>query len=350
MLKFQAQVYRINDVAGWHDRRELKLAPEFQRRRVWSSRGKSFLIDSIIRGMPLPQFFIREIVLPKEKRTIREVVDGQQRLSTILDFIAGKFHILPMHNDELSRLKYEELPEQIQKDFLSFPLSVNILEGTEDQDVLEIFSRLNSYTVPLNEQERLNARYVGAFKKAMLDLSRLHLPYWKRHAVLSSQAIARMKDVELACELVAVMMRGLQNGKKVIGALFKEFDDQFPQADRIFANFAAALQLCEDLFGGDISATAFRRPPLFYSIYAAVYDVGLGFGNIGGDLPQLGSQEAALGTRDLLISLSESLDANQRPDEWAEFYEATRQSTDKLPQRQARHKVLVELIRPAFQR
>jgi len=73
MLKFQAQVYRINDVAGWHDRRELRLAPEFQRRKVWSPRGKSFLIDSIVRGMPLPQFFIREIVLLREKRTVREV-------------------------------------------------------------------------------------------------------------------------------------------------------------------------------------------------------------------------------------------------------------------------------------
>lgn len=44
---------------------------------------------------------------------------------------------------------------------------MNVLEGTEDEDVLEIFSRINAYTVPLNAQEKLNAKYVGAFKIAM---------------------------------------------------------------------------------------------------------------------------------------------------------------------------------------
>jgi len=103
MLTFQAQIYRINDISGWHDRRELTLAPEFQRRSVWSPRAKSYLIDSILRGMPLPQFFFREIVHPKDKRTVREVVDGQQRLSAILGFIAGEFKILPMHNVDFAR-------------------------------------------------------------------------------------------------------------------------------------------------------------------------------------------------------------------------------------------------------
>src|ERR1700730_15937494 len=121
MLKFQAQVYRINDVAGWHDRRELRLAPEFQRRQVWSPRGKSFLIDSIVRGLPVPQFFIREIVLPREKRTVREVVDGQQRLTKVLEYLAGDFSILPMHNTQYGSLTFEELPEDAQKEILSFP-------------------------------------------------------------------------------------------------------------------------------------------------------------------------------------------------------------------------------------
>src|SRR5579859_3541020 len=109
MPGFQAQIYKINDVIGWHERRELQLAPAFQRRRVWTLRGKSFLIDSILRGMPLPQFFIREIVLPREKRTVREVVDGQQRLSAILGYVAGDFTVLPMHNPEFARIKFEEL-------------------------------------------------------------------------------------------------------------------------------------------------------------------------------------------------------------------------------------------------
>jgi|SRR6267154_234823 len=348
MLKFQAQVYRINDVAGWHDRRELRLAPEFQRRQVWSPRGKSFLIDSIIRGMPLPQFFIREIVLPREKRTVREVVDGQQRLTTVLEYLAGDFYILPMHNVEFARLKFEELPEQVQKDFLSFPLSVNILEGTEDSDVLEIFSRLNSYSVPLNEQEKLNAKYVGAFKKAMLDLARDHLAYWKRHRILTAQPIARMKDVELTCELVGAMLHGLQNKKKIIGTMYKDYDAEFLFGDQVRDQFAHTLQWADDLLGGEIAGTIFRRTSLFYSLYAAVYDLAYGLGQNRIVPLRRVVADGILGARQNLVALSEALESRELMNEWIPFYEATRQSTDKLPQRQARHQLLSQMITPAF--
>ena len=348
MLKFQAQVYRINDISGWDARRELTLAPEFQRRRVWSPRAKSFLIDSILRGMPLPQFFIREIVIPKEKRTIREVVDGQQRLTTILEYLKGDFQILPMHNKEFSRLEFDELPDQTQKEFLSFPLSVNILEGTEDSDVLEIFSRLNSYSVPLNEQEKLNARYVGAFKKSMLDLSKEHLNYWKRHGILTPQPLARMKDVELTSELVAIMIYGLQNQKKIIGNMYKEFDGEFPQFEQIREKFANTLQLCEDILGGMISGTAFRRTSLFYSLFASVYNSAYGIGTEVNEGKKLCGDDKLLNARQQLITLNEVLESGGKADEWKEFYEATRQSTDKLAQRQARHKKLNQVIEPAF--
>ena len=348
MLKFQAQVYRINDIAGWHDRRELRLAPEFQRRRVWSPRGKSYLIDSIVRGMPLPQFFIREIVLPREKRTIREVVDGQQRLATILEFIAGEFRILPMHNRDYARLKYEELPEEMQKEFLSFPISVNILEGTDDPDVLDIFSRLNSYSVPLNEQEKLNARYVGAFKNAMADLSKRHLAFWKRHRILTAQPIARMKDVEFTGELVGAMLYGLQNQKKIIANMYKEFDSDFPKVEEVRDRFARTLQICEDIIGGDISGTIFRRTSLFYSLFCAVYDLTFGFGEAAHPVKRLSETDAVLQTREALIDLSERLGQDEQPEDWMDFYEATRQSTDKLPQRKNRHELLVKLLQPAF--
>jgi hypothetical protein len=348
MLKFQAQTYRINDVVGWHDRRELRLAPEFQRRTVWTPRGKSFLIDSILRGMPLPQFFVREIVLPKEKRTVREVVDGQQRLSAILGYVAGEYTVLPMHNPELARLKYEELPEDVQKAFLSFPLSVNVLQGTEDADLLEIFARLNSYSVPLNQQEKLNAMYVGAFKKAMTDLAKDHLAYWKRHRILTAQPIARMKDVELTCELVGGMLHGLQNQKKIVASMYKEYDDEFPQITYLRPRFAETLQTCQELLGGDLSGTIFQRTSLFYSFYMAVYDCTYGLQAGAEATPRIGTNESRLTAQNRLIALSEGIQNDVTAQGYLEFYEATRQSTDKLPQRTKRHLILKEMIAPAF--
>ena len=349
MLKFQAQVYRINDISGWHDRRELTLAPSFQRRRVWSPRGKSFLIDSILRGMPLPQFFVREMVLPREKRTIREVVDGQQRLSTILAYLSDDFTVLPVHSDQYARVHFSDLPEDTQRNFLSFPLSVNILQGAEDRDVLEIFARLNSYTVPLNQQEKLNAKYVGAFKKAIVELAGEHLAFWKRHRILSDQATARMRDLEFTSELVAAMLLGLQNQKKVISTLFSSYEDEFPQVAFIAPRFAETLQMCESFVGNDISATVFQRTSLFYSLYCALYDARYGFGTEPGARPREMVLARHEGAQQQLVDLSDSLEAVQVQGDALRFYQTTRQSTDKLPQREIRHAILSRIVRPVFE-
>jgi hypothetical protein len=348
MLKFQAQIYRINDIIGWYDRRELTLTPDFQRRRVWSPRGRSYLIDSIIKGIPLPQFFLREKVLVREKRTVREVVDGQQRISAIIDYINGKFSVLPVHNKEFARAKYDELPEEIQAAFLSYPLSVNILQGTEDADVLEIFSRINSYSVPLNRQEKLNAIYVGAFKKEMDELAKIHLAYWKRHKIISPQAIARMRDVEFTCELVAAMLEGLQNQKNIIPSLYKKYDDVFEQIVYLAERYADILAFCERLLNEDISATEFQKVSLFYSLYAAVYDLKYGFGSDGNTPERNENTNGFEIAQQNIFSLNEALTQEQVPEEQAVFYEATRQSTDKINQRSVRHDYLKALLRPCF--
>lgn len=349
MASFTTQIYKINDVIGWHQRHELQLAPAFQRRPVWTQRAKSYLIDTILRGKPLPQFFIREIVLPKEKRTVRQVVDGQQRLSAILGFVGGDFTVLPMHNVEFARLKFEQLPEETQRQFLFYPLAVNVLEGTDDAEVLEIFARLNSYSEPLNQQEKLNAKYVGAFKRAIAELAQQHLNYWKRHGIFSDRAFARMRDVELTAELVGLMLYGLEGGKKRIAIMYKEFDDAFPQLEYIQPRFAECLQVCEQIVGGALSPTIFSRSALFYSLYGAVYSLRYDFGS-GPELHahQLIEDRIPL-VQDGLIRLSQSIEADEREGRVAEFYFAAGQSTDKLPQRRVRHEWLSRILAPAFE-
>src|SRR5690242_17497674 len=92
--------YPISDILEWEVSKKLVLTPKFQRRSVWIPKAKSFLIDTILRGMPIPPIFIRLRVDPIRQRSIREVIDGQQRLKTVLDFVGGGFPIMPIHNDE----------------------------------------------------------------------------------------------------------------------------------------------------------------------------------------------------------------------------------------------------------
>ena len=346
--KFQAQVYSVNDFVGWHERNELLLSPSFQRRRVWSRQGKSYLIDSIIRGMPIPQIFIRQKIHPSARRTVREVVDGQQRISTILDYIDGKFTVLPSHNPKIARRKYAELPESMQLAILSYPFSVNVLSTSSDAEVLEIFARINSYSITLNRQERLNAQYTGAFKEAMHRLARRHLAYWSNHRILTSQRIARMADVDLVADLVATMMSELHDGKSHIESHYKEYDDEFPGEGVVSSQFNQILVLIEEIVGADIEKTEFRRVPLFYSLFTAIYDIVFGLG-YEAEMPKKKLTTRRIASANAsLQELSDVVAVRETGGKYGEFVRATTSSTDKLPQRRLRHDFLKALTQRAF--
>src|SRR6185503_2856940 len=101
----------------------LKLAPEFQRRAVWRPGAKSFLIDTIVRDLPIPIIFLRD--RRSDTRTLepqREVVDGQQRLRTVVAYIAptlledfdadrDPFKVKEVHNAELAGKTFAELDD-----------------------------------------------------------------------------------------------------------------------------------------------------------------------------------------------------------------------------------------------
>lgn len=348
MLRFQAQIYKVNDILGWNDRQELVLSPNFQRRKVWSPQGKSFLIDSIIKGYPLPQLFIREKILTKERRTIREVVDGQQRLRTILEYIEGKFTIFPLHNEELASKRFDELSEEIQQTVLTFPLSVNTLIGTDDSDVLGLFSRLNSYSVPLNDQEKINAEFLGVFKQKIDELSKLNLAYWTNNGILSQYQFARMKEVELTAELIVGMLEGLQSGKTIIRTMYKKYDEEFIEFRYLESRFNEVLELCPRVMGGSIAETEFCRPPLFYSLFCAVYDLRYGFRSKEEIKPRAFNENALGDVQQQLYRLNQALTGEEDFPEYKEFVTASKSSTNKMKARRIRHDLMVSIIRPLF--
>ena len=98
---FSTRNYSVRDFEEWDERKELELAPKFQRRDVWNPKAKSYLIDTIIRGKPIPQLYMRQTVVPKGRRTGREIVDGQQRLRAVLGFIKDGFKLSRAHDKKL---------------------------------------------------------------------------------------------------------------------------------------------------------------------------------------------------------------------------------------------------------
>ena len=346
--RFRSILYTISDFIGWHDRGELIISPDFQRRGVWTTKAKSYLIDSIVRGMPIPQLFIRQIVHPSARRTVREVVDGQQRLKAIIGFIGGEFTVLPVHNPGIARTRYDDLPESIQGTILSYPLSVNVLIGNSDQDVLEVFSRINSYSITLNRQEKLNAEFSGAFKQSMHQLAWRHYAYWRDNKILSATEIARMGEVDLTADLVSTMMTELRHGSAHIRDHYKKYDDEFPLNEVVGKQFNHVLSLIETMVGIPIAETEFRRRPLFYSLFTATHDVVFGFGNSTSCPAMRLDKEGITGLNIIMQNLSDRVKERETEGRVGEFVRANQGGTNTLATRKLRHEFLKTLISSAF--
>ena len=79
MKKATSKIVQISDIVQWSSKGELDLSPKYQRNSVWNEKAKAYLMDTIIRGLPIPPIFLRQKVDINTKTTSREIIDGQQR-------------------------------------------------------------------------------------------------------------------------------------------------------------------------------------------------------------------------------------------------------------------------------
>lgn len=272
MKSYDSRTYNINDFVEWDaaNPQQLELNPKFQRRSVWTDKAKSFLMDSIIRGKPIPKVFIRQKINVATKTSIREVVDGQQRLRTILSYVKDGFHITAVQNPEYGGKKFSQLPVEVQTQILSYEISVDLLINLSDPEVLDIFSRLNSYAVVLNEQEKINADHFGPFKVLADKIGHKYYAYWTDQKILTAKNIMRMQEVNLVADLLIAIREGIKS-KKQIKKYYDLYESNFAvDVDTLEGMFDAVIAKIAELFPEGLSDTEFRRPHLFYSLFTAV--------------------------------------------------------------------------------
>jgi hypothetical protein len=176
MKQFDARSYSIADFVEWNANSLLDLSPKFQRRSVWTRAAKSFLIDTILRGKPMPKVLLTQDLIGR--KNLRTVVDGQQRIRAILDFVGGSFTVLSAHNPEHAGKIFAKLDEDAQGAILQYEVGVDLLYNVSLADLLDIFARINTYSVTLNAQEKLNAKYLGVFKTSAYELGHMYVDYF----------------------------------------------------------------------------------------------------------------------------------------------------------------------------
>jgi hypothetical protein len=269
---FNTRNYSVRDFEEWRERGELELAPKFQRREVWIPKARSYLIDTIVRGKPIPKIYMRQDVNPETRRTRREIVDGQQRLHTVLTFIKDGFKISKAQNEEFGGKYFSGLDEDTQREILKYEFVVDLLQDMPDNEVYDVFARINTYAEKLKPQELRNAKWFGEFKSAVYSLSKEFVTFLEGNKVFTSKQILRMAEAEFISELLLASIEGIRAGQKqVIDNCYKKYDDDFPNRKLHERRFRETMDAIGEIVGTDLPQLKFRATRLFYPLFCAVF-------------------------------------------------------------------------------
>jgi hypothetical protein len=349
MTNFESRVYSISDFLEWDEKGQLVLNPKFQRRSVWTPTARSFLMDTIVRGKPIPKVFLRQKINVQTRQSIREVVDGQQRLKTILSYVKDGFAIHPKHNPKYGGKFFSQLAEvddAIQENILKFEISTDLLVNLPDSEILDIFSRLNSYSVTLNEQEKINANHFGPFKTLADEVAHSFNSFWVSNKILKDTEILRMADVTMTADLLIAMIEGIRS-KKDVPKLYTFYESSFTHdTASLTSDFSQIIADIQNIFPNGMKDTEFKRIHIFYTLFTTLYHLRFGLSEIAkprlnitaGDFARIASR---LDSVNSIFSADNKsgLDSGQQ-----QFLEDSQRATTDKSVRKRRTEYLIDLI------
>ena len=283
-MKHLSQARSISWFQEQYKLARLELRPPFQRKPVWTDKQRSFLVESILLDVPIPEVYV-QVSQAQDGSEEFGVVDGQQRLRTILQFI-GIEREQDREGEDSNRFALTELPDssphkgvifadvtgEPRRNLFQYEICVRFLYTDSLKEVEDVFKRLNKFTMPLKAQELRNATFHGAFAKLSEELA--DNDYWAVNKIVRPAAIRRMADIEMMSDFLIALLHGPQGGSaKIIDSYYEQYelyDEEFPEEARVRKEFAAALSVIEAVFPDLPKVPRWGNRADFYSLFVAV--------------------------------------------------------------------------------
>jgi hypothetical protein len=229
---------------------QLNLDPPYQRRSVWTVKDRKFFLDTIFRKYPSPAVFLHKEIDSEKDRMIYHVVDGKQRLETVIRFSNNDIAIDKDYGDEkLDGKKWKQIENDpdLKMRFLHYAVPVEFMESDDSTVINEVFDRLNRNSRKLERQEMRHAKYDGWFIK--VAEREAEQEEWERFGIVTKARMRRMKDVQLISELLVILLKNSIQGydQDTLDDIYAEYDspgESVSQFDELA--FESNLQLLKD--------------------------------------------------------------------------------------------------------
>lgn len=261
-IVFSPSQRRIQDLNTDYANGDLDPRPSFQRGYVWDRTKASRLVESVLLNVPLPLIYTAE----DEDEGKEVVIDGQQRVLTLISFIKGvfprdgrKFKLGKLNVlTELNGKTYEELDKKVQRKFRQYTLSIIKIHANSQADVkFEIFERLNTGSVKLNAQELRNCVYRGQLNESLRELA----DYETFKLCLGTSRVQdRMQDAEMVLRFMAFYEKTYLNYNSGMKSFLNDYMDanrnmSNDRVERLGSKFKHSAEVSFSIFGRH----AFRR-------------------------------------------------------------------------------------------
>lgn len=347
----------ISDLVLLYNHNLLNLEPGFQRNSVWTLKDRRKLIESVIRNYPLPAIFLYK--REEHGKTIYDVIDGKQRLETILMFIGemrgNRFTVKTQldENDEVTHIDWRYLQRKGRQTIITGFKFYTIEVDGDFSDIIDLFVRINSTGKALTSAEKQHAKYYNSpFLKTAANVAQKFEEYFSSNYILSDGQISRMKHVELICEIMlSVGQNDVINKKAALDKIMSK-GLTHSQIGKLKAKTIKAINRVRLLFP-KLYETRFSQLSDFYCLVVLISN----YEDEGLILIDKKRNKLAF---DLLVNFSNGVDEVRRKQKRAEntdesdssyreYLLTVLSSTDEITQRRKRMNILDGLLKNLFE-
>jgi len=254
-MKYRIEIWTIKDFIECYKSKQLNLNPPYQRKFIWSLSDQQTLIDSISSGLAIPNIFLYFT------NGLFEMVDGQQRIRTILNFYDGGFK--SFNNRYYSENHFP--------DFLNYEIPVTVIEEIDYEESIEDFYVLvNRAGEHLNRPELKRAEY---FETNFLKLINKVASFEKLRTLklFTDVSEARLLDVDFVSELITLLKEGITDKKLSVDKLFEK-DITVDESKKLENDFKNVLEIIISLDNyHPLRKTRYKQRNDFYSLFSFIH-------------------------------------------------------------------------------